>query len=171
MTAIVPPVPLMPPRCAAASIPSASPDTTARPALESACANRFASSIPWGVALRLPTMATARDCNKSSRPFTYSKGGGSGMVRSAGGYAVSVSVTIEFPSMDAHSSVRPRHSSKVPSSEDGGGAATARAAFSPAMAASAPNDWSSTACGLPNSASNAMGCKPPAFARRSQAET
>src|ERR1700712_1658553 len=81
---------------------------------------------------------------------------------------------IELPSMDAHSSVRARHSSKEPSSETGGGASTARAAFSPAMPASAANDWPSTACGLPNSASsarNAMGGKPLAFATRSHDET
>ena len=44
------------------------------------------------------------------------------MVRSAGGYAESASVTILLPGTDAHSSVRARHSSNEPSSERGGGA-------------------------------------------------
>src|SRR5471032_519101 len=129
--------------------------------------------MPCGVALRLPTIATARVCSRSNRPFTYSNGGGSGMVRSAGGYAESASVTILLPGADAHSSVHARHSSNEPSSERDGGPRTARAAFSPAIAASALNDWFNTACGPPNSASNArsaMGGKPLAFASCSHAE-
>ena len=58
-TAMLLPAPASPPRCAAASMPSASPLTMVRPAADSAAPNASASAQPCGVALRLPTIANA----------------------------------------------------------------------------------------------------------------
>jgi len=48
------------PSCAAPSMPSARPDTTQMPWAASVRANWRALALPWGVGLRLPTMAMAR---------------------------------------------------------------------------------------------------------------
>ena len=54
--------------CAAASMPSASPETMVRPAADSAAPNASALSLPCGVALRLPTIANAGRARSSRRP-------------------------------------------------------------------------------------------------------
>ena len=79
------------PSCAAASMPSASPDTMVRPAPRKVLANCRAFSCPCGVGLRLPTMARQRicaeteGCRKRAGPIMYSINGGSSVWNSAGG--------------------------------------------------------------------------------------
>ena len=58
-TAMLLDAPASPPRCAAASMPSARPLTMVSPASLSACAKDSALAMPCAVALRLPTIASA----------------------------------------------------------------------------------------------------------------
>jgi hypothetical protein len=67
-TAMVEAAPARPPRCAAASMPAASPETMLRPASLSARAKLSALRSPCAVALRLPTMASAWRWSSSTRP-------------------------------------------------------------------------------------------------------
>ncbi len=76
ITATVEPAPRRPPAWAAASIPSASPDTMVTPAALSAAAKAAALALPWAVALRLPTMASPGAASNSAQPATYSRVGG-----------------------------------------------------------------------------------------------
>ena len=78
MIAIVSPPPASAPRCAAASMPNAPPETTAQPGRASPSPSRPATASPYGVALREPTTATARANASSSRgaPSAHSASGG-----------------------------------------------------------------------------------------------
>ena len=58
------------PTCAAASMPSASPETTVWPARPKAVAKRCACSMPCGVHARLPTIASIGVASSSGRPAT-----------------------------------------------------------------------------------------------------
>ena len=102
------------PECAAASIPSASPETTHSPLLTKLCAKACADFSPGLVGLRLPTMLTLAGqplaSNKSIRPKSHSTSGGSGRFSNALGYSASPSVTmrrlaVSAASQLAHSSI------------------------------------------------------------------
>ena len=73
------------PRCAAPSIPSASPLTTLTPEDANASANSSAVCSPPGDALRLPTIASAGSFSRAGSPLQNSIGGGSVSSRSAFG--------------------------------------------------------------------------------------
>ena len=77
VTATVPPQPRRPPAWAAASIPSARPDTTVSPDSDKPRPNVSASRVPCAVAERAPTMATAGRASMAGSPWIYSSGGGS----------------------------------------------------------------------------------------------
>jgi hypothetical protein len=76
-TAMLLEAPANPPRCAAESIPNASPLTTVSPALLIAVAKDSAVAIPCGVALRLPMIARQGWVRSWGLPLAYSRGGGS----------------------------------------------------------------------------------------------
>ncbi len=69
-------------------MPSAMPDTTTSPACARLPAKAWALAQPWGVGLRLPTMANAGALSvPSARPLptAYSSSGGSSVRSSAAG--------------------------------------------------------------------------------------
>jgi len=68
-TAIVDPLPCSAPSCAAPSMPSASPDTMQTPARDRLAAKLAALALPWLVALRAPTIASAGRASNSRRPL------------------------------------------------------------------------------------------------------
>ncbi len=93
-TAIVRPVPISAPRCAAASIPRARPLTIVTPHPAKSFAISSVMSFPDGVARRPPTIATATSSFGDKLPLTYNNGGGSEMVLSRAGYDRSNKVTV-----------------------------------------------------------------------------
>ena len=75
----------MTPRCAAPSMPFASPDTTVTPAAASSRPSPNAVSRPLCVALRVPTTPTRRPSTAARSPRANSTAGGCGSARSATG--------------------------------------------------------------------------------------
>ena len=67
------------PRWAAPSIPNASPLVMVRPQPERREARARVVSIPWGVGLRLPTMASCGSDSNAGSPRRYRTGGASGI--------------------------------------------------------------------------------------------
>src|SRR5579859_3556004 len=74
MTAIVGPPPSRAPRCAAASMPRASPLTTTTPATARSHASCSATASPYGVGRREPTIATRGPGGGGHRPRERSSG-------------------------------------------------------------------------------------------------
>ncbi len=66
-------------------MPMASPDTIVSPRSLRARAKARPLSMPWGVALRLPTMATLWAESHSTRPNVNSSSGGSAVSNSSAG--------------------------------------------------------------------------------------
>ena len=73
------------PRCAAPSMPLASPDTTVTPAAARSRPSAAATSMPPTVAWRVPTMATLGEAMALHDPRPNSTGGGSGSSASSSG--------------------------------------------------------------------------------------
>src|SRR5262245_3850057 len=90
-TASVRPPAASAPRWAAASMPRASPLTIVTPLDARSAARDSATSTPYAVAARAPTMAIARASSGWSAPRTSSSGA-DGMVASSAGYAGSVGI-------------------------------------------------------------------------------
>src|SRR5215470_10227467 len=88
-------------RCAAASMPRASPDTTTRPAAPRSRASFSAILTPAAEALREPTMAIIGWFNTAGLPRTASSGGASSMFASCAGYSSSPSATRATPILTA----------------------------------------------------------------------
>ena len=88
------------PSCAAASIPLASPDVTIYPPWPRSRARARAKRWPAALAMRAPTTATERACNRPASPKAHITGGGGSMAASWGGNAAS----------HEHSSLAPRAS-------------------------------------------------------------
>src|SRR5262249_44405156 len=72
-------------RWAAASMPRARPETTAKPAAPRSRASRSAKRRPAAEALRAPTTATAGRCSTAVWPRTARSGGGAAVICHPGG--------------------------------------------------------------------------------------
>ena len=109
-TAIVRPCASRAARCAMESMPSAKPETTVMPALAKSWAILWVTSRPYGVALRVPTTATAQRSVSSNVPRTYNNGGDESIWRNKAGYSSSPNITIRAPiaSIARHSAAKSR---------------------------------------------------------------
>jgi len=64
-------------RCAAVSMPRASPETTTKPAVPRSCAKARAMRVPSDEALRAPTSAIIGRRNRAGSPSSHKSGGAS----------------------------------------------------------------------------------------------
>src|SRR5688500_11308839 len=85
-TAIGGPDPCNEPACAAASIPVANPDTTATPTLDNCSPKSYATSRPYRVQVRVPTMPTRGPATTSIVPRWNNTAGAAMSSTSAAGY-------------------------------------------------------------------------------------
>ena len=142
-------------RCAAASIPRASPDTIANPASPSSWASRAAILPPAADALREPTIATIGCASSRALPRTEIRDGASSMLARARGYSGSCKPTSRTSSARSASISRSASARR----------ATRVGRFAPPRLASVGNA-SSAAPALPNDRMRARNVRGPTFSLR-----
>ena len=93
------------PRCAAASIPRANPDTTATPLAANSHDSLRAKWRPAALAARVPTTPTRRCRSAAMLPRTNSTAGALGSPRRASGYSTSLNNSTDMPDVVSDSAI------------------------------------------------------------------